>query len=101
MIRHEIERLILLGQLPLETDSRSENLKEWEVLILAIKPPISDEEALELVKVLGEDDAYGLAATLVNLIETAPSWPIKEALKKVTNPWVQHLKKAAENKGLL
>ncbi|MDB6032726.1 MAG: hypothetical protein JWM16_3064, partial [Verrucomicrobiales bacterium] len=35
---------------------------------------------LALVKVFGPDDYYGLAWSLLHLIESAPGWPLADCL---------------------
>ena len=39
----------------------------------SVKPPVTDEEAEELVECFGPDDCFGLAWSLVHLVETSPT----------------------------
>ncbi len=91
MIRQSVSELAALGQLPSEDSADPEVVKRHEMLIRAIDVPLSDEEARLLVKLFGEDGCFGLAASLVTRIETAPSWPIVESLAETSNPWVVEL----------
>jgi hypothetical protein len=72
-------------------------LRRYELLIRSIERPITDEEAMSLVGVLGTDDCFGLAWSVVHLIETAPGWPIDDCLKNSDNEWIERLKQSAEN----
>lgn len=89
-----------MAPLPPEEDSSPEVIEKFQRLILAIQRPISDEDAKLLVEVFGEDGCFGLAASLVQRIETAPSWPIKECLTRIDNPWVSELILRANKGGL-
>lgn len=55
-------------------------------------PPVTNEEARVLVTLFGPDECYGLAWTLVHLIETAPGWPIADCLGGTGNEWIQRLR---------
>lgn len=75
MVREAVEQLRKMGPLPSEeaaTGDSSSKLQRYEQLLLNIEKPVTDEEASVLAGVLGTDDCFGLAWTLVHLIETAP-----------------------------
>ncbi len=101
-MREEIRRLVSLGPLPASANADEGGLKAYEDLLKQISPPVTDEEARALIGLFGPDDCYGLAWTLLHLIETAPDWPIKEALPRgAQNEWVRRLRERAERGGLL
>ena len=100
-MRPEIETLARLGPLPLERDATVEQLKEFEKALLAITSPIEDAEARQLVSLFGPDSCFGLAWTLLHLIETAPGWPLKDCLSNAANEWIARLRTRANNKGML
>jgi hypothetical protein len=79
-MREAIKELTKVGQLPSSDDSDDELLKKISGLIASIHRPISDDEARALVKLFGEDDCFGLAWTLLHLIESAPGWPLEDCL---------------------
>jgi len=83
--------LAALGSLPSEEEATVEGLQKFEQLISLVHKPVSDEDASMLVKILGPDDCYGGAWTLVHLIESAPGWPIPEALAVAHHAWRQEL----------
>jgi hypothetical protein len=71
MVRTSIGRLKQLGPLPSEEQATVEQLKEYEDLLLGIARPVTDEEARVLSKLSGLDDCFGLAWTMLQLIQTA------------------------------
>jgi hypothetical protein len=96
LMREEIIKLVRLGVLPSGADADIERIKHIQALLADIKTPISDQEAEELVKIFGNDDCFGLAWTIIHLIETAPSWPIQQCLMvNPDNEWITLLKKRA------
>jgi hypothetical protein len=101
LMRPEIRRPVELGRLPSEDDADVEMLRKYEVEYRGIVRPITDEEAIALVGLLGEDGCFGLASSLMHLIETAPSWPITKCLSDTSNPWVLELKNRAIRGGVL
>ncbi len=73
-------------------------LKRQQQLLDSITPPVSDEEARELIKVFGPDDYYGLAWTVLHLAEKAPGWPSEDCLTDTENEWVTTLRNRVLNK---
>jgi hypothetical protein len=68
---------------------------EWQKSLQKVKPPLSDEEAEALVGLFpdSEDECFGLAWSMIHLVETAPHWPLKQCLSDKTNPWIANLRK--------
>ena len=93
--------LITLGTLPPESSATVNQLEVIEALVLSIEKPITDQEAEALVSVFGGDGCFGIAWSVLHLIETAPSWPIKRCLTKSENIWVEMLIERSKNAGLL
>ena len=72
-MRVEIEGLIALGVLPPESSAAAE-IELREALIRKVVPPLTLAEAKALAGILGPDNCFGLAWSVVHLIESAPSW---------------------------
>ena len=87
-IRDEIVELNALGPLPSEDSADIELLRKYETLIKAITRPITDDEARVLVRLFGQDGCFGLASSLMHLIETSPGWPLEDCLRVDDNEWV-------------
>lgn len=100
-IRKEIEELNALGPLPSEDSRDIELLKKYDYLYRAITPPLTDDEARILVKLFGSDGCFGLASSLVHLIETSPGWPLEDCLYNMDNEWVLELRNRAMRGGRL
>jgi len=100
MIRKEVEELLKMGSPPSSEEVIRLKLislvEKYEKLLAAIEKPVTDEEANVLVTLFGCDDFFGMGWTMLHLIETAPNWPIKEALKDAGNEWIARLKDRAE-----
>lgn len=90
-MRPEIEELTKLGPLPTEQAVDVELIRHYESLIHKIQTPVTDEEATALTTLFGNDSCFGLAWTLINIIETAPSWPLEYILHNTDNEWIQLL----------
>jgi hypothetical protein len=90
-IRKEVEEFVALGPLPDESASEA-LITEHQVSLQRIKKPVADEEAALLVKSFGSDDCYGLAWTLVHLIESAPGGAgLMSKPTDADNEWVRRL----------
>jgi hypothetical protein len=94
-MRHEVQALTCLGPLPDCETAQEEQLKTYERLLSSITPPISDEEARSLVRLFGPDECYGLAWSLLHLIESAPGWPLPDCLRGCSNEWTARLHQRA------
>ena len=96
MVRSEVNELTRIGAFPASGGANLDDVRRRELLLRDIHPPISDDEARELMKVFGPDDYYGLAWTVLHLIERAPGWPLRDCLANNSNEWVARLRKRAE-----
>ena len=92
-VQPAVRDLVALGSWPQSEDAELELVDRVERLVLSIVRPVSDEDARELVKLFGPDDFFGLASTLVHSIETAPGWPLRDALIQTDNQWVEYLRR--------
>lgn len=100
-VREEVRQLVDMGPFPSEDTATEADLKERETLLKQIQRPVTNEEARVLVTLFGPPDTcFGLAWTLLHLIETAPGWPIAECLNG-DNEWQARLRQAAQNAGYL
>ena len=95
-MRQEVQELASLGPFPDCETAEEEQLKRYETLLSRMTTPVSDAEARCLVRLFGPDDCYGLAWTLLHLIETAPGWPLLDCLQD--HPWHERLRRRAERR---
>jgi hypothetical protein len=90
-IRREVEDLIALGPLP-DTSADEEVIAPHQVRLQKINRPVSQEEAVLLIRLFGPDDCYGLAWTLLHLIESAPGGvPLWAKPSASDNEWLHRL----------
>jgi hypothetical protein len=94
-MQQAINALLKLGPLPSSTTVSVPTLQSFEEQLLKVKAPITDEEACALVKLFGPDDCFGLAWTVLHLIETAPGWPVNAALDGIEGEWIDLLRQRA------
>lgn len=87
--RREVEELVNEG-MPSE-DAPLEEIEKAERLLESIIPPVTDEEAQMLATAFGPDGCYGLASSLMHVIETAPGAGTASYLRDPDNWWVQRL----------
>jgi len=95
-MQKSIELLIALGPLPPASLADASALKEFERQLAAVQSPVTDEEAGALTKLFGPDDCFGLAWTLLHLVESAPGWPIKDVLAEMQGKWGDVLRERLE-----
>ena len=91
-VRKEIEAMEALGTLPSEDARDIELMKKYDELYRAISKPVTDEEARVLVRLFGVDGCFGMASSLMHLIETAPGWPLEDCLYDLNNEWIVELR---------
>ncbi|MFJ6386892.1 hypothetical protein ACIQJT_04725 [Streptomyces sp. NPDC091972] len=70
-MRPEVQAFIAHGPLP-DCDADEEEIDGRVRQLEAIARPVTPEEAKALAACFGPDDCYGVAWTLLHLIETAP-----------------------------
>jgi hypothetical protein len=102
-MRPEIIELERLGQMPGEATVLREGLNEmvgtYEPLLGSIREPVTDDEARILVNLLGPgpDSLFGLAWTVLHLVESAPGWPLADCLTHTESEWIRRLNRRIEN----
>ncbi|MEJ2600981.1 MAG: hypothetical protein P8Z00_21800 [Anaerolineales bacterium] len=94
-MRNEVQELIKLGPMSSEKMVEVELVEKYEKLMHAIKSPLTKIEAERLASLFGPDSFYGLAWTLISLIESAPEWPKNVTLPDIENEWIQLLRERA------
>ena len=103
MIRQPVVQLSKKGPLPSEVGATVESVREFQELIGRIDAPVSDDEARLLCKAFGpdEDSCYGLAWSVLHLVESAPGWPLSDCVSLPNSHWLGLLHARAANGGLL
>jgi hypothetical protein len=91
-MQEAVKVLAALGTLPGSASATVERVKALEKQLARIESPISDDDACALIGLFGPDDCFGLAWTLLHLIETAPGWPIREAFRGLSGEWPDRLR---------
>lgn len=99
-VRPAISDLVALGRFPDERTASQEDVAARERLVVDLEPPATEEEARALIGLFGDDSLFGLAWTLVQLIESAPGWPYWDELNDTVDPWRSLLRQSAINADL-
>ncbi len=94
-LRREVADLVEAGPL-LDEDAEVEEISEAQRLIERISKPVTDGEAQTLATLFGTDNCFGLAWTLLHLIETAPGARGAQYTERTDNEWVQLLNARVE-----
>jgi hypothetical protein len=90
-VRQVVVEFAIMGPLP-DSSASEETIAKHQARLTRIRRPVTDEEAALLVKCFGPDDCYGLAWTLLHLIESAPGGiPLKEPPSEKDNEWIKRL----------
>ncbi|MEU9994721.1 hypothetical protein [Streptomyces sp. NPDC050848] len=99
-MRPEVQTFIADGPLP-DEDATEEELERRDEQLRAIGRPVTGEEAKALVSCFGPDDCYGIAWSLLHLIETGPNPVLASDPGPDANEWHQRLYLRAVNGGLI
>lgn len=94
-VRKEVNDFVVMAPLP---DSRSADQEQMERLtdaLLRITAPVSREEAVLLASTFGPDECFGLAWTLVHLIDSAPGGAPVDRLPRSDDEWIEFLRQRA------
>jgi len=75
------------GPLPKSENATAELLDKYQEVFEKISLPITNDEALVLAEIFGDDDCFDMAWTILHLIETAPNWPLENALQLMNKKW--------------
>ncbi|MFE7094443.1 hypothetical protein [Streptomyces erythrochromogenes] len=89
-MRAEVLTFVADGPLP-DCDADEEEIDRRVTRLEAISRPVSGEEATALVACFGPDDCYGVAWTLLHLIETGPNPVLRTRPAPDANEWHHRL----------
>ena len=93
-MRGVVTTLVTMGRLPDEATADQADLDQRVALLdeLGLVRP-SRDEVLALLPLFPADDntCFGLAWTLLHIIESSPDWPIWEALDDTSGEWAETL----------
>lgn len=91
-LRPEVESFMLLAPLPDSNNADEATVQQLSVALENIRPPVSSAEAIRLSTAFGTDECFGLAWTLLHLIESSPGGVPPEALLPSDNEWIALLR---------
>ncbi|KOU15442.1 hypothetical protein ADK52_35210 [Streptomyces sp. WM6372] len=80
--------------LPSEEDDSEDGdaaFEEMTQALHAIEKPITNEEAMLLIECFGDDECFGLAWTLLHIVESAPLPPVTSQPPADSNVWISRL----------
>lgn len=87
-IRDEVASFLAVAPLPASKHADQEHLERLTELLMKISSPVSREEAIRLATAFAPDECFGLAWTLVHLIESAPGGAPLDAIPEGDNEWI-------------
>lgn len=95
-MQQAVRELLGLGRLPDPRGATAPVIEAFDKLLSNVQTPVTDDEACALLQLFGDGDCFGLAWTVLHLIETAPGWPVREALDGLKGEWITRLRERAE-----
>lgn len=87
-IRGEVASFLAMAPLPPSKLADQEHVERLTELLMKISSPVSKEEAIRLATAFGPDECFGLAWTLIHLIESAPGGAPLDAIPESENEWI-------------
>jgi hypothetical protein len=96
-VRKEVRSFVDLGPLPPEDTASEAEVREAQHHVEAITPPVSREEVTLLIGSFRRDTCFGLAWTLLHLIESGPNPAIRTEPTDDTNEWIKLLWRRAQH----
>ena len=96
-MREAVQQLVACGRLPDAASVSTEDLDWYEDRIDSLESPLTNEEAVALYTIVGDDTFYGLAWSLIHRIESAPDWPIWTCFDQIETQTQHILYMSAQN----
>jgi hypothetical protein len=90
MVRQEVAELLTLGAMP-DSQANESTIGAFERAVEKIAPLLTNDEAVALTACFGPDDCFGLAWTLVHLIESAPGAVVPNDPGLQASEWIRLL----------
>lgn len=89
-MRQSVRSFVAAGVLP-DEHSGADEIRVREEQLAAITPPLTEKEARAMLTCFGPDDCYGLAWTMVHLIESCGTDIVDEMPSEHVLPWLYML----------
>ncbi|MFF7165734.1 hypothetical protein ACFZBP_30930 [Streptomyces sp. NPDC008086] len=99
-MRPEVQAFLAAGPLP-DEDAEEDEIDLRVAQLEAITEPVTADEARALAGCFGPDDCYGVAWTLLHLIETGPNPVFTVRPAPDANAWQHRLWQRCVNTGLV
>ena len=96
-MRTAIEELRALGPLPPESTEDIALIQRWQDMLALVPSPVNTSEAKILCTLFGSDSCFGLAWSLVHLIETANDLSVEYLTHLPRNEWIDLLRVGHKN----
>jgi hypothetical protein len=90
-IREEVRAFADLGPLPPENTASESDIRQAQQRLEAIKRPVSRDEVVLLIESFGQDTCFGLAWTLLHLIESGPNPAVRTEPTDDASEWIKLL----------
>ncbi|MEW1913302.1 hypothetical protein AB0442_33595 [Kitasatospora sp. NPDC085895] len=99
-MRPDVAAFLADGPLP-DEDAHEDEIARRVRQLEAIARPVTAEEAVRLAECFGPDDCYGVARSLLHLVESAPGPVPAVEPGPDANEWHHRLRRRAVNAGLV
>lgn len=90
-MRNEVLDLLKLGKLPDSNVADPIFLEKFQVMLGRIIPPVTESEARAMAELFGSDDCYGIAWSLLHLIETSVKSDWSSAASSAGSEWIDRI----------
>jgi len=95
-VQRAIKELVSLGRFPSAGNADTASVSKAEKLIERIETPTTVDEAQAMVSLLGPDDFFGLAWSLIFKLEITKGWAIENIPGNTSETWLPVLKRRLE-----
>lgn len=83
-----IDALVAMGRLPLSSEADPVFLESFQGVLEKIEGIVTKEDAVRLLKLLGPDDCFGLARSIIHASENCEELPSASELHGVETAWI-------------
>ena len=86
-----VDKLVDVGRLPASDRVDKDYLESFQALLREIDGDLDKSDSIRILQLLGPDDCFGLAWSIVHIAENCSEWPFFSEMSGVDPGWVRIL----------
>ena len=91
-----VDELVKMGRLPSSDQADEGYLESFQALLGEVDGDLDKCDSIRLLQLLGPDDCFGLAWSIVHIVENCSEWPFLFEIPDIDPGWMSVLEERSK-----